>query len=336
MKAVVWTKYGPPEVLKLADIEKPIPKANEVLIKVHATTVFPGDAELRRFEIPVAFLWLPIRIWIGIFKPTRVKVLGQEVAGEIESVGSDVERFKKGDKVCGVTGMNFGGYAQFACLSEEFTAGKGLTALIPRNTNYAEAAAIPTGGLNAWHFIQRGNIKPGEKVLINGAGGSIGCFAVQFAKAAGAEVTAVDNSTKLEKLRAIGADHVIDYTQEDFTRNGETYDVIFDVIDKSSYLRSMRSLNENGRYLLVNTKPLYQFLTLWSYWTSSKKVICEFARVKTDYFDSIRELMESGKVKTIIDRTYPLEEMVEAHRYVETNKKVGNIAISVSHDDAIQ
>jgi NADPH:quinone reductase-like Zn-dependent oxidoreductase len=336
MKAVIWTKYGPPEVLKLADIEKPVPKANEVLIKIHATTLFPGDAELRRFEIPVAFLWLPIRIWMGIFKPTRVKVLGQEVAGEIESVGSEVERFKKGDKVCGVTGMNFGGYAQFACLSEEFTAGKGLTALILRNTNYAEAAAIPTGGLNAWHFIKRGNIQPGEKVLINGAGGSIGCFAVQFAKAAGAEVTAVDNSTKLEKLRAIGADHVIDYTQEDFTRNGETYDVIFDVIDKSSYLRSMRSLKEKGRYLLVNTTPLYQFLTLWSYLTSSKKVICEFARVKTDYFDSIRELMESGKVKTIIDRTYPLEEMVDAHRYVETNKKVGNIVISVSHDDAIQ
>lgn len=329
MKAVIWTKYGPPEVLQLGELEKPIPQENEVLIRIRATTVFPGDAEIRRFDVPFWAMWLPMRIFLGILKPKRIKVLGQEVAGDIEAVGKDVERLKPGDQVIGLTGFGFGGYAEYICLSEEMTMKKGLVAAKPHNMSYEEAAAIPVGGLNAWHFIRRAKIEDGEKVLINGAGGSIGTFAVQLAKACGAVVTAVDKCAKLEMLRSIGADHVIDYERDDFTRNGETYDVIFDVIDKSPYLRSMKSLKEKGRYLLVNTKPSNMLLPLWTRWTSSKKVICELARVTSEDFDSVREFVESGQVKTVIDRSYSLDQIVDAHRYVDTKQKAGNVVIRV-------
>lgn len=209
MKAVIWTKYGPPEVLQIVELEKPIPQENEVLIRVRAATVFPGDAEIRRFDVPFWAMWLPMRLFLGILKPTRIKVLGQEVAGDIEAVGKDVKRLKPGDKVIGMTGFGFGGYAEYICLSEEMTMKRGLVAAKPNNMSYEEAAAIPVGGLNAWHFIRRAKIVDGVKMLINGAGGSIGTFAVQLAKACGAEVTAVDNGPKLEMLRSIGADHVV-------------------------------------------------------------------------------------------------------------------------------
>jgi len=245
MKAIVWTKYGPPDVLQLREVEKPVPKDNEVLIRVKAATVTAGDCELRRFDITI-MLWLLVRIMVGIRKP-RIKILGQEMAGEIESVGKNVTQFKKGDPVFAAAVMRLGAYAEYACLP-----GKYPIEIKPANMSYEEAATIPTGGLNALHFLRKGNIQSGQKVLIYGAGGSIGTFDVQLARYFGAEVTAVDSKDKLEMLLSIGADHVIDYTQEDFTKNGETYDIVFDVVGKSSFLRGIKSLKETGFYLVAN------------------------------------------------------------------------------------
>jgi NADPH:quinone reductase-like Zn-dependent oxidoreductase len=329
MKAVIWTKYGPPEVLKIEDVDKPIPQDNEVLIKVIATTVFPGDAELRRFQMPFWVMWIILRLWFGVFKPRGRKILGQEIAGVVEAVGKDVTRLKCGDQVHGVTGMRFGGYAEYICLTEEFTAGKGLVVIKPDSMSYAEAAAVPVGGLNAWHFIRRANLQPGEKMLINGAGGSIGSYAVQMAKSFGVEVTATDHTDKLELLRTIGADHVIDYTKEDFSKSGKIYDVILDIADKKSFRRCVRSLKANGRLLIVNTRPLHLLRRIWFSWFNNKQLICEIARVSHEDFDSLRDLVETGKVKTIIDRSYSLNKIVEAHRYVDTGLKKGHVILNV-------
>lgn len=332
MRAVIWTDYGRPEVLQHRDIEKPVPQDNEVLIKVHATTVFPGDAELRRFEVPFLLLWLPMRLWIGLWKPKRVTILGQEVAGEVEAVGKDVTRFKAGDKVIGMVGMGFGGYAEYVCLTADLTLNKGIVALKPKNMSYEEAAAIPVGGLNAWHFIRRANIQPGEKVLINGSAGSIGSYAVQFAKSFGADVTAVDCQEKLDMLREIGADQVIDYQKGDFTRSENKYDVIFDIIDKASYSRCMKCLNPNGRLINVNTRPIHLLRAFLTSRYGNKKFICEIARVADEDFLAVTQLIEEGKVNTHIDRVYPLNKIVDAHRYVDTKMKAGHVILKVTQE----
>ena len=289
MKAIVCTKYGPPDVLQLTEVAKPTPKDHEVLIRIDATTVTAGDCEIRSFKIPL-FIWLPLRLYMGLSKP-RKNILGQELAGEIEAVGKDVKLFRKGDQVFAATGFRFGAYTEYICLPEA-----GMLALKPANVTYEEAAAVPVGGLEALHFLRKGHIQSGHKVLINGAGGSIGTFAVQLAKSYGAEVTGVDSTGKLDMLRSIGADHVIDYTQEDFTKSGETYDVIFDVVGKTSFSRSIRSLKPNGRYLLANAGLSQMVRGRWTGMTSSKKVILGAASYKPEDLNFLRELVEAGKL----------------------------------------
>ncbi|HSL45363.1 MAG TPA: NAD(P)-dependent alcohol dehydrogenase [Anaerolineales bacterium] len=328
MKAIVWTNYGSPDVLQLKEIAKPTPKSNEVLIKIYATTVTAGDCEARNLKMPI-LIRLPMRMYVGLRKPKRITILGQELAGEIESIGRDVKRFRVGDQVFGTTGLGFGAYAEYICLPEK--SAMGVLATKPANMPYEEAAAVPTGGLEALHFIRKGNIRRGEKVLIIGAGGSIGTFAVQLARYFGAEVTGVDSTSKLEMMRSIGADHVIDYTQQDFTKTAETYDVIFDVPGKSSFSRNLGSLKQNGRYLLVNPGLSHMLQGPWTSMRSGKKVIFGAGSQTIEDLMFLRELLEARKIKAAIDRRYSLEQIAEAHRYVETGQKQGNVVINVRH-----
>ena len=322
MKAVLCTKYGPPDVLELKEVEKPTPKANEVLVKVFATTVTTGDCEIRRFQMPI-WLWLPARIGFGLRGP-RKKILGQELAGEIESVGKDVKLYKKGDQVFARTGFGLGAYAEYTSLSEE-----GLLAIKPANMTYEEAAAVPMGGLEALHYLQKGNIQRGHKVLINGASGSIGTIAVQIAKYFGAEVTGVCSTRNLDMVNSIGAGQVIDYTQEDFTQSGETYDIIFDVIGESSFSRSLKTLKKNGRYLLANPGLSQIIRGRLASIRSGKIVVAGGASEKIEDLVFLKDLIEAGKIKSVIDRSYTLEQIVEAHRYVDRGHKKGNVVISV-------
>ncbi len=332
MKAIVWTKYGPPDVLELREVEKPTPKDNEVLIQIHATTVTAGDCELRSLKFPI-YLSLPMRLWRGFLKPRENSILGTELAGEIEAVGKDVKRFKEGDQVFGSAGMDFGTNAEYICLPEEPGEMEGGVAIKPANMTYEEAATVPFGGREALHFLRKGKIKSGQKILINGAGGSIGTFAVQLAKHFGAEVTAVDAMGKLDMLLSIGADQVIDYTQEDFTKSGEVYDVIFDVVGTISFSRSEKSITQNGTYLLANPLGSQMVRGPLTRMTSSKKVIMQTASPTTQDLIFLRELVEAGKIKSVIDRRYPLEQIAEAHRYVETGEKKGNVVITVEHNN---
>jgi 2-desacetyl-2-hydroxyethyl bacteriochlorophyllide A dehydrogenase len=332
MKAIVWTKYGPPEGLQLQEVEKPTPKDNEVLIRICATTVSAGDCEFRTLTGPL-MMRLAMRTYVGLRRPTRIKILGQELAGEIEAVGRDVELFREGDQVFAGLGINMGAYAEYICLPEKPEEMEGVLAVEPSNMTYEEAAAVPLGGLNALHFLRKGNIQSGQKVLINGAGGSIGTIAIQLAKYFGAEVTAVDSTAKLDMLRSIGADQVIDYAQEDFTKSGETYDVIFDVVGKSSYSRSIRSLKKNGCYILAYAKPSQMVRGGWTSMRSSKKVIGGNATYRPRDLTYLKELIEAGKIMSVIDKRYPLEQIPEAHRYVEKGGKKGNLVITVEHNN---
>jgi NADPH:quinone reductase-like Zn-dependent oxidoreductase len=300
-----------------------------VLIRIYATTATAGDCEQRSLKLPF-WLKLPVRAYVGFTRPKRITILGMELAGEIEAVGKDVKLFKKDDKVFAATGfVHMGTYAEYICLPEDPE--DGAMALKPVTMSYEEAATVPVGGLEALCFLRRGKVQSGQKVLINGAGGTIGPFAVQLAKYFGAEVTAVDSTEKLDMLRSIGADHVIDYTNEDFTQNGEAYDVIFDVVGKTSFPHSVKALKKNGRYLLANPGLSQMFRGRWTSKTSSKKVIWGAADEKTEDLIFLKELVEAGKLKAVIDRCYPLEQAVEAHRYVETGQKQGNVVITVAH-----
>jgi 2-desacetyl-2-hydroxyethyl bacteriochlorophyllide A dehydrogenase len=332
MKAIIWTRYGPPDGLQLREIEKPTPKDNEVLIKVYAATVTAADTEFRRLKLPFLFS-IPLRLYLGIMKPTRITILGTEFAGEIVSAGKDVTRYKPGDQVFGYTGLGMGTYAEYMCLPEKTSGMAGVIAKKPANMTYEEAAAVPFGGLEALHSLRKANIQSGQKVLINGAGGSIGTCAVQLAKHFGAEVTAVDHTAKLDMLRSIGADHVIDYTQEDFTKSGQTYDVIFDTIGKSSFSGSLRTLNENGTYLNANPGLLSKLRWRWTLKRNNKKVILWTAGYTANNLLALKELIEAGTIKAIIDRRYPLEKVAEAHRYVDTGQKKGNVVITVVHNN---
>jgi 2-desacetyl-2-hydroxyethyl bacteriochlorophyllide A dehydrogenase len=329
MKAVVLTQYGSADGLQLQEVEKPAPKDNEVLIRIYATTVTTGDCEIRTLKLP-PLIRFPMRLWLGFSKPRSNLIMGSELAGEIESVGRDVKRFKKGDPVFGSAGLRLGTNAEYKCLPED-----GLVALKPTNMSYEEAATVPFGAGDALHFLRKGKIQSGQKVLINGAGGSIGTYAVQLARHFGAEVTGVDSTAKLDMVRSIGADHVIDYTREDFTQNGETYDVIFDTVGKSSFSRSLNSLKQGGRYILANPKLSEMIRGQWTSMMGSKKVIIGAASTNADDLLFLKGLIEAGKLKAVIDRRYPLEQIAEAHRYVETGQKKGNVVIVVEHHNKI-
>ena len=305
MKAIVCVKYGPPEGLELKEVPKPSPKDNEVLIKICATTVTAGDVVIRKLTFPVSLVVSIFgRIMFGQ-RNLRKKILGSEFAGQIEAIGKEVTQFRKGDQVFGTTtGLSSGAYAEYVCLPED-----GVLALKPANMSYEEATVVPVGGLTALYILRKGNIENGQKILIYGASGSVGTSAIQLAKSFGAEVSGVCGTTNLELVKSLGADEVNDYTKEDFTQNGQIYDVIFDAVGKISKSACKRSLKKNGLYLSVSSS------------TSEK----------TEDLIFLKEQIEAGKIKAVVDRRYPLEQIAEAHRYVETGHKKGNVVITVDH-----
>lgn len=323
MKAIICTKYGPPEVLKLAEVEKPIPKENEILIKNHATTVILGDCELRGMNFPFMNFGFRILIRLGFgIRGPRNKIIGQQLSGTVEEVGNEVTSFKPGDQVLASTALGMGAYAEYKCMKED-----GIVIAKPSNMTFEEASTIPIGGTEALHFMKLANIQEGQTVLINGAGGSIGTIAVQIAKSKGAEVTAVDSGNKFEMLRFIGADHLIDYKKELFTDRSDTYDVIFDVVGITKYPNCAKSLNENGTYIQGNggiprgDKSAAQ--------KKGFKTIDKYADYTREGLLELKELIEAGTIKAVIDRTFPLEEMVEVHRFVEQGGKLGNVVVTM-------
>ena len=324
MKAVICTKYGPPEVLQLKDIEKPTPKSNEVLIKIFASTVSAADFRMRSFTVPKSY-WLAARIALGVRKPKKT-ILGGELAGEVEAVGKDVKLFRKGDKVFAVTGLNTSGaYAEYICLPEN-----GIIAGKPSNLSYEEAAAMPIGARTALYFLKMANVGRGQKVLIYGASGSVGTYAVQLAKYFGAEVTGVCSTNNLDMVKSLGADNVIDYTKDKVSKHTDYYDVIFEAIDKAPFSDCLKALKKDGIYLSV-ASPVKTPQMIWASTIGGRKIIVgKHPPQNTEDLILLKELAEKGEVKPVIDKIYLLEQIVEAHRYVDTRHKKGNVAISIN------
>ena len=323
MKAIVYTEYGSADVLRLEEIAKPTPNDAEILIRVRAAEVTKADCELRSFSFPVKWFWLPLRLVLGITRPRR-PVLGGYFSGEVEAVGKDVSKLRVGDQVFGSAGLRMGAYGEFVCLPATYT-----ISAKPSNMSFEEAAAVPLGGLNALHFLRMARVQKGEKVLINGAGGSIGTFGVQIAKDMGAAVTAVDSGIKENMLRRIGADHFLDYTKEDFTKSGQRYDVIFDMVARSSYSGCVAALTPKGRYLMANPRVSDMLRSTVTSVFTDKKAAFAFAGETEEELLALKEMIEDGKIKSTVDRVYPMERVAEAHRRVEIEQRLGSVVISL-------
>ena len=323
MKAITYHRYGSPDVLRVEEVERPVPQDHEVLIAVRAAEATKSDCELRSFVFPVKWFWLPLRLMLGIRKPRR-KILGSYFAGEIVNVGKDVTRFSPGELIFGTTGLRMGAYGEFLTLPESST-----IVSKPVNMSFTEAAAVPLGGLNALHFMERAKIQAGEKVLINGAGGSIGAHAIQIANAMGAEVTAVDSGIKQPLLRRMGAHHCIDYTREDFAERAEKYDVIFDMVAGSSYSAALKCLNPGGRYLSGNPRLSVMLRSVLTNMFTNKTSIFAFARETEEELLMLRQMIEAGRIQHIVDKVYPMQEAADAHRRVETEQRTGAVVIAI-------
>jgi NADPH:quinone reductase-like Zn-dependent oxidoreductase len=328
MKAVIWTKYGSPDGLQLREIAQPVPREDEMLIRVHAAAASTPDTEFRRLKLPLPFA-LPLRAYLGLRRPTRITILGNEFAGEVVSAGPAVSRFKPGDQLFGYTGLGMGTYAEYLCLREKPAALASVLAEKPANMTYEQAAVVPFGGLEALNALRKADVQPGQSVLVNGAGGGIGTCAVQLARYYGARVTGVDSTGKLEMLRELGAEQVIDYTQEDFTKRGQTYDVIFDTVGKASFSGCIRSLKENGTYLNANPGLFSGVRRRWATRSGGKRIFLWTASYTTDNLLALKALIETGAIQAVIDRRYPLEQAAEAHRYVDSGQKKGNVVLTL-------
>jgi len=323
MKAVVYTKYGAPEVLHIQAVAKPEPADDEILIRIHAVEVTKADCEMRKFRFPVKWFWLPLRIALGITKPKR-PIPGGYFAGVVESVGKAVSKFAPGDRVFGAARLRFGAYGEYLCLPASYT-----IAPKPENMSFVEAAAVPLGGLNALHFMRKAKIRNGERILINGAGGSIGTFALQIANTMGAEVTAVDSALKEPMLRRIGAHHFVHYRRQDFTKSGQTYDVIFDMVARSDYSGAVNSLKPGGRYLIGNPRLSDMLRSLITTRFTDKTVTFVFAGEKEEELNALKEMIEAGRIRSIVDKVYPPDQAAAAHRRVETEQRLGIVVIDM-------
>lgn len=326
MKAILYQQYGPPDVLQMADIAKPIPKPNEILIKTYATTVTSGDWRVRSLTVPAGFGWMT-RLVFGVSRP-RQPILGSELAGVVESVGEAVSRFKVGDAVFAFSDARMGCYAEYKCMPQD-----GAVACKPLGLSYGEAAALSFGGTTALDFLRRAKLQRGESVLINGASGAVGAAAVQLARHFGAHVTAVCGTANMAWVRALGASQVIDYTQEDFTQNGQTYHVIMDTVGTAPFSRCQASLRDGGRLLLVLAGLADMLHAPWASLTSGKKVIAGPVSVRAEDLPLLAELATTGAFKAVIDRRYRFEQMVEAHRYVDSGRKKGNVVVMLGDED---
>jgi NADPH:quinone reductase-like Zn-dependent oxidoreductase len=323
LKAITYSEYGPPEVLQLNEVAQPVPNDDELLIRVHAAEATKSDCEMRSFKFAVKWFWLPLRLVFGVRKPKR-QILGGYFSGTVEKLGKNVTQFSCGDEVFGSAGLKLGAYGEYVALPSNYT-----IVTKPDRMNHANAAAVPLGGLNALHFMRLAKIQEGEKVLINGAGGSIGTHAIQIAKSMGAEVTAVDSTIKEDLIRRMGADHFIDYTKEAFATMGRSYDVIFDMVAGSSYAANIRTLNPNGRYLTANPRFSVMLRSVLTSRFSDKTVKFAFAQESREELSALKQMIEDGKIKSIVDRVYPMDQAADAHRRVETEQRLGAVVIAI-------
>jgi len=319
MKAAVYRRYGAPDVLRIEDVARPVPGDNEILVRIHATTVCAGDVRFRKAD---PFF---LRFLNGLSRPRKINILGMEFSGQVESAGRNVKRFAKSDAVFGSAGLKFGTYAEYACVAD----GPAIEAK-PASASYEEAAAIPFGGISALHYLRRANIRAGQNVLVYGASGSVGTFAVQLAKHFGARVTGVCSGANLELVKSLGADELVDYTKQDFSKAGRVYDIVFDTMGASGFRRSLRSLKRGGFYVFAASGLLTATIgSAWASLTGRAKLVGGMARIKPGDLLFLMQLIEAGKIGAVIDRRYPLEQIAEAHRYVETGRKKGNVVITI-------